>query len=43
MDYTKLSIKELKEKCKKQKISGYSKLKKKELIKILEKKNIKIG
>jgi len=36
MDYTKLSNKELKDECKKQKIKGYSKLKKEEIIKLLE-------
>lgn len=40
MDYTKLSIKELKEECKKKKISGISKLKKQELIECIKKNKL---
>lgn len=35
MDYTKMKIKELKKLCKERKIRGYSKLKKKDLIVLL--------
>ena len=35
MDYSKMKVKELKKLCKERKIKGYSKLKKKELIKLL--------
>lgn len=36
MDFSKLKVKELKQLCKQNKIKGYSKLKKKELISKLE-------
>ena len=39
----KLTVKELKEKCKLKKLKGYSGLKKNELIKLLKKKNMKGG
>ena len=39
----KLTVKELKEKCKLKKLKGYSGLKKYELIKLLKKKNMKGG
>ena len=35
MDYSKMSVKELKKLCKKQRIKGYSKMKKKELVELL--------
>ena len=38
MDYSKMKVKELKKLCKDRKIEGYSKLKKKELVALLNKK-----
>ena len=39
MDYSKMKVKELKKLCKDRKIKGFSKLKKKELVILLESKN----
>lgn len=39
MDYSKMTVKELKKMCKERKIKGYSKLKKKELVNILVSEN----
>jgi hypothetical protein len=36
MDYTKMKVAELKKLCKKRKIKGYSKMRKKELVDVLE-------
>ena len=38
MEYSKMSVKDLRKMCKENKIRGYSKLKKKELIDLLETK-----
>lgn len=40
MDYTRMKVKELKKLCKERKIKGYSKLKKKELISLLDSEKI---
>lgn len=39
MDYSKMTVKELKKLCKERKLKRYSKLKKKELVSLLNEKN----